>query len=110
MTKRHPLVVKLKSGEYDGKDIMDAWLLIERLTAENKSKSVALDHALLALNDWMNLYASDICSPDRVKQAQSRMKNRGGLAYIGEAISVVSDAIYKPLQDADSTLQRSKDD
>lgn len=26
---RHPLVVKLKSGEYDGNDLMQAWLLIE---------------------------------------------------------------------------------
>ncbi len=29
MSDRHPLVVKLKSGEYDGVDIMKAWLLIE---------------------------------------------------------------------------------
>jgi len=27
MSDRHPLVVKLKSGEYAGKDIMNAWIL-----------------------------------------------------------------------------------
>ena len=31
---RHPLVVKLKSGEYDGADIMAAWILIEELQAQ----------------------------------------------------------------------------
>ena len=31
---RNPLVVKLKSGEYDGADIMKAWLLIEELQAQ----------------------------------------------------------------------------
>lgn len=34
MMARHPLVVKLKSGEYDGTDIMEAWLLIESLSTE----------------------------------------------------------------------------
>ena len=32
--KRHPLVIKLKSGEYDGADIMEAWLLIEAQQAK----------------------------------------------------------------------------
>jgi hypothetical protein len=34
MSNRHPLVVKLKSGEYDGTDLMQAWLLIEELQSE----------------------------------------------------------------------------
>ena len=33
--ERHPLVVKLKTGEYDGTDLMHAWLLIEALQEEN---------------------------------------------------------------------------
>ena len=34
MMPRHPLVVKLKSGEYDGTDLMQAWLLIESQQAK----------------------------------------------------------------------------
>ena len=43
MSKRHPLVRKLKSGEYDGADIMEAWLLIESLQAELDKLRKALE-------------------------------------------------------------------
>ena len=40
---RNPLVVKLKSGEYDGADIMKAWLLIEELQAQLADKQWHID-------------------------------------------------------------------
>ena len=43
----------------------------------------ALERANLALDDWLNRYASDLCDPDRVAQARSRITNQGGtIAYI----------------------------
>ncbi len=43
---RHPLVVKLKSGEYDGADLMKAWLLIEALQRENAELKERLETAV----------------------------------------------------------------
>lgn len=48
MSNRHPLVVKLKSGEYDGKDIMEAWLLIESLITEVKDSREHLRRVIRA--------------------------------------------------------------
>lgn len=42
---RHPLVVKLKSGEYDGADLMQAWLLIE----SQQEQLAALERQLVEL-------------------------------------------------------------
>ncbi len=57
---RHPLVVKLKSGEYDGKDIMEAWLLIESLSSENSrlveiaQEAYEADHSG-SFKDWCDM-------------------------------------------------------
>ena len=47
----HPLVVKLKSGEYDGKDIMQAWCLIGQLEQENAELAADNEAMYLALEE-----------------------------------------------------------
>lgn len=67
---------------------------IERLTVENVYKNDALAFAELALNDWVTTYASDLCDPDDLVRALSRISNRGGtLAYIGEVLEEVRAAM-----------------
>lgn len=43
----------------------------------------ALTRSRIALDDWLNTYAADLCAPDRVKEAWDRIGLEGGtLAYI----------------------------
>ena len=51
MRNRDPLVVKLKSGEYDGADIMAAWLALEDRAAALARKDAALKLAVMCLED-----------------------------------------------------------
>jgi hypothetical protein len=49
MSDRNPLVIKLKSGEYDGADLMKAWLLIEKLETE-LAEQQSINEAIVLLN------------------------------------------------------------
>lgn len=45
----------------------------------------ALTGSLTAIDDWLNLYADDLCDPARVKEARSRIDAAcGTLAYIAK--------------------------
>lgn len=44
---------------------------------------VALDESRIAIDDWLNTYASELCGEARVEAAHKRISDNGGtLAYI----------------------------
>lgn len=43
----------------------------------------ALETSVMAIDDWLNIYASDFCDEERVREASQRIRKAGGtLAYI----------------------------
>lgn len=43
----------------------------------------ALERSIVVIDDWLNVYASELCNQDRVDEANHRISNAGGtLAYI----------------------------
>lgn len=55
------------------------------MTAREKTLRAALERSILALDTWLHIYASDQCDPQRVAEAQQRIKDYGGLiAYIAD--------------------------
>lgn len=54
--------------------------------SEHRSYSYipALEAASVALDDWINLYAPELCDGARVRQAQKRIAEKGTLAYIAD--------------------------
>jgi hypothetical protein len=56
-----------------------------RVMADNERLREALEASELAIDDWLHTYAPEFGDADRVRQAQSRIFNRGGaIPYIGE--------------------------
>jgi len=54
---------------------------------------LALNTAILALDDWTNTYASDFCDEQRVVEAWKRIKDNGGtVAYICDAVTQCKEA------------------
>jgi hypothetical protein len=45
----------------------------------------ALRKHMVVVDDWMHIYASDMCDEARVKEARSRVYEHGTLAYIAFA-------------------------
>jgi len=54
------------------------------LQEENTRLREALKRSVLALDDWLNIYAEELCERDRVAQAKSRIQNYGTVGYIAE--------------------------
>ena len=42
----------------------------------------ALERSIVAIDDWLNIYASAECDEQRVKEAKKRIREHGTLAYI----------------------------
>lgn|SRR5690606_33651388 len=53
----------------------------------------ALNAAVIALDDWTNLYASEFCDEERVKEAQARIEQYGTLYYIASVVKKSRDAL-----------------
>src|SRR5690606_19596592 len=65
----------------------------------------ALRVAKQGINDWMHIYAHDMCDEDRVEEARKRVHYAGPLAYIAdinvvinEALALFSDQAAEPVQ------------
>jgi hypothetical protein len=56
----------------------------------------ALRRHMIVVDDWMHIYAPDMCDDDRVKEAQARAHSRGTLAYIAEAQDDARTALGSP--------------
>lgn len=77
-------------------DYNDAKTLVRELVA-------ALDTSVVAINDWLHIYAEDECNADRVAEAKARVLEHGTLAYIAEvqeknraALTSAKAAGYEP--------------
>jgi hypothetical protein len=55
----------------------------------------AVRRSMLALDDWLNVYASEFCDEKRVAEARKRVYEYGTLAYITEAQEVNRAALKK---------------
>ncbi len=53
--------------------------------ATKKQLREALDRSRVAIDDWLNTYASEFCDEERVAEAGTRIRESGGtLAYIAD--------------------------
>jgi len=58
---------------------------IEQLEALNTDLLTALKRSVIAIDDWLNTYASDHCDESRVLEAKKRIKEVGGtIGYISD--------------------------
>lgn len=56
----------------------------------------ALERSVVAIDDWLNLYASEHCNADRVAEAKARTNENGTLWYIAS----IQEANRAALRDA----------
>jgi len=50
--------------------------------------------AIVALDDWVNTYAEELCNEERVKEAHERIKDNGGtLYYVGTVLQQCREAL-----------------
>src|SRR5687768_5461021 len=57
----------------------------------------ALIRSITAIDDWLNVYASDFCNSDRVDEAQRRISDEGGtLSYIANVQQKNRTALAQP--------------
>lgn len=73
------------------------FMMLQRARAENAALRERVgvlegltERAVVALDDWIHMYASEHCDEERVRQAGARIRQHGGtLAYVG---TIISDA------------------
>ena len=63
--------------------------------ADKEVLTTALDAAILALDDWTNVYASDFCDEAGVAEAKARLNEYGTVWYIANTVQTL--AISKEL-------------
>lgn len=49
---------------------------------KNRDLRSALERSVVAIDDWLNSYAAELCDPKRVEEARRRIGEYGVLAYI----------------------------
>jgi len=65
-----------------------------RLIAAAPQLLEALLAGSIALDDWLNTYAAEMCDPERVREANERIHDHGGtLAYIADLQQQIRSAI-----------------
>lgn len=74
---------------------------------ERTSMRTALQAAIIALDDWLNLSAPEFCNEDRVKEAQNRVYKEGTVSYISDVTAQCRRALNQDLEnDQDSDEDR----
>jgi FtsZ-binding cell division protein ZapB len=69
-------------GEARGQSVRD---LTQQLAAANGMVEMlagALRTSMVALDDWLNIFASEFCDKQRVKEAYARINAEGTIAYL----------------------------
>ncbi len=66
--------------------------LLEMTNMNKQLLTNALDDAILAIDDWINTYAEDLCDEDRVAQARQRLNEHGTLHYLATVVQQCRDA------------------
>ena len=54
--------------------------------ADKEALTVAINAAILALDDWTHAFAPDFCDEARVEEAKSRLTENGTLWYIATTV------------------------
>lgn len=57
----------------------------------------ALQRSAVALDDWLNTYASELCDVEQVAEARARISEAGTLAYIADVQQQNRAAIAKDI-------------
>lgn len=69
----------------------------DEMAREAYATIVALRHALkqsmIALDDWINVYAPEFCSENRVAEARRRVHEFGTIAYIADTQQINRNAM-----------------
>ena len=60
--------------------------------ADKEVLTAALDAAILALDDWTNIYAEDFCGEARVAEAKARLNEYGTVWYIANTVQTLVKA------------------
>jgi hypothetical protein len=60
--------------------------------ADKEVLTVAMDAAILALDDWINVYAEEHCHEARVAEAKARLSERGTIAYLADTAQQCREA------------------
>ena len=81
------------SSNVPNKTIREAADLIEAQDEVIASLSKALSTSQTALNDWLHVYASDLCAPDEVKESENRIAEFGTIGYIADVGAVIRAAL-----------------
>lgn len=53
----------------------------------------ALSQSMVALDDWINVYAPEFCNENRVAEARKRVHQYGTLAYIADTQQINRNAM-----------------
>jgi hypothetical protein len=61
--------------------------------AKNAKLREAIERSMLAIDDWLNVYAETECDADRVAQAKSRIRQKGTIGYIADVQKQNREAI-----------------
>lgn len=68
---------------------------VAELTARNEKLVAALTLSRIALDDWLNTYASEFCDEGRVKEAWIRISEFGTIGYIAHIQEINRAALAK---------------
>jgi hypothetical protein len=68
-------------------------LVVSGLRARCEKAEAALERSIVAINDWMHLYAPDMCKESDVAEAMARVHENGTLAYIANVQEQNRDAL-----------------
>ena len=53
----------------------------------------AVNTAIVALDDWINIYAEEFCNAKRVAEAKARINARGTLAYVADVVYLCKESL-----------------
>lgn len=54
------------------------------MTKRERDLRAALERSMVAVDDWLNLYAPECCNQERVDETKARVSENGTLAYIAD--------------------------
>ena len=72
------------------------FIMRARIAEEQRDELLtALKRSMIAIDDWLNTYASDQCDEQRVAEARARIREMGTIAYIADVQQQNRNAIAK---------------
>lgn len=89
----------LEKRVYGGRHVVlasDHDAAISALTTRCEALEQAVRQSMIAIDDWLNDYADDLCDPQRVAEARGRINGRGTIGYIGSVQAINRAALADP--------------